>query len=153
MLTLLANIIGSGAGAIIIGVSVFFMAHVGRFPSGVQPWLRRGLIVAMYCGGATLAFTEVGILWTGVVNHISSWLGVSTAYGVPRVVIVLASVALLAGTVVGLVWAPTDAVAMTAVFVPFLLMLVPGGFLHNVFVVTAYPGQQLAASFNVWIAG
>jgi hypothetical protein len=150
----LASIVGSGAGAIIIGASFFAMAYLGKLhlPAMGQSIIRRVLIIAMYAGGCTLAFTEVGILWSGIANRIADLFG-GFGTGIPRIVIVLTSLMLLLGLIAGLVFAPADAVIMTAAFVPAVLMLVPGGVLHQVFVTTAAPGQALANSFNVWIAG
>jgi hypothetical protein len=148
----IAAIVGSGAGAIIIGVSFIAMGHLGRLPGGIQPWVRRLLIIAMYAGGCTLAVTEIGTLWAGLANRIAGLFG-GLDTGLPRVVVVLAAAVLLAGVVVGLIWAPNDAVILTAAFLPAVLMLVPGGFLLNFFTVTSVPAQALADSFNVWIAG
>ena len=150
----LASLVGSGAGAIIIGCSFFAMTYLGklRLPAMLQGIIRRLLIIAMWSGGCTLAFTEIGTLWAGVANRIAGLLG-GFGTGIPRIVIVLVSVSLLLGLAVGLVFAPTDAVIVTAAFAQAVLMLVPGGFLHQVFLVTSAPGQALAAAFNTWIAG
>jgi hypothetical protein len=150
----LANIVGSGAGLIIIGAAFVAMANLGKLklPGIAQSIIRRLLIIAMWAGGCTLAFTEIGILWAGIANRIASLFGGFGA-GPARVAIVLASLVLLVGLIVGLALAPTDAVILAAAFIPAVLMLVPGGVLHQVFTATAVPGEALANSFNVWIAG
>ena len=48
---------------------------------------------------------------------------------------------------------PSAAAATTAVLLAFVLALVPGGFLHQFYVVTSAPGQQFAAQFAAWLGG
>lgn len=148
----LASLVGSGAGIIIIGATFIAMMHLGRLPGAAQNILRRLFILAMYAGGSALAVTEAGSLWTTIATHLGGLFG-GLGAGVPRTIIVLTAVLLLAGTVVGLIWAPNDAVIMTAAFLPAVLMLVPGGFLHEVYAATTVPAQQMADAFNAWIAG
>jgi hypothetical protein len=149
---IIAGILGSGAGAIIIGCSFIAMMHLSHLPGVTHPWIRRLLIVAMYCGGATLAYSEVGAIWSGLVNRIADLFG-GLGSGLPFVILVVGTAALTLGTVVALAVAPVDQAIITAAFLPALLMLVPGGLLHEFFVATAVPGQALAQSFTTWLAG
>lgn len=148
----IASLIGSGAGVIIIGAAFIAMMHIGRLPAVVQSVLRRVLIIAMFAGGSALAVTELGVLWYKTSAAVAGLFGGLNA-GIPRSVIVLVSVLLLLGTVVGLIWAPNEAVALVASLVPAVLMLVPGGALHQIYVATTAPAQAMAAQFSLWIAG
>lgn len=148
----IASLIGSGAGVIIIGATFIAMMHVGRFPEVVQKILKRLFILTMYAGGSALAVTALGTLWLDIASRLADLFGGLDA-GVPRTIIVLFGLTILAGTVVSLIFAPNDAAIMAAAFLPAVLMLVAGGALHNFYVGTTVPAQQLADAFNTWIAG
>lgn len=150
----LAGILGSGAGVIIIGASIIALPYLSKLkiPNTAQALIRRFLIVATYSGGCTLAFSEIGTIWAGLANRAADLFG-GMSTGIPFVVVTLSSVVLLLGLAAALVAAPTDAVVVTAAFIPAVLMLVPGGAIHQVFVFTAAPGQALAAAFTTWLAG
>jgi branched-subunit amino acid transport protein len=148
----IASLIGSGAGVVIIGATFIAMMHVGRLPEVAQKILKRLFILAMYAGGSALAVTELGTLWMNIASRIADLFG-GLGTGIPRTVIVLLALMLLLGTVVSLAFAPNDAAILTAAFLPAVLMLVPGGFLHQVYVGTTIPAQAMADSFNAWIAG
>lgn len=151
-MNLIASLIGSGAGVVIIGVSLLAIPHLGRFPAAIQPWLRRLLIIATFAGGSALAVTELGSLWASLASWAAGFFG-GFGSGIPHTVVILAGTALLLATAAALVWAPGEGAAVTAAILPAVLMLVPGGFLHQVFAGTTYPAAQLAASFTAWIGG
>lgn len=148
----IASLIGSGAGVIIIGATFIAMMHLGRLPAMAQNIVRRLFILAMYAGGSALAVTELGTLWLDIATKIGALFG-GIGTGLPRTVIVLCSVLLILGTAVGLIFAPNDAVILMAAAVPAVLMLAPGGAIHQFYVATTVPAQQMADSFNAWIAG
>lgn len=148
----IASLIGSGAGVIIIGATFIAMMHLGRLPGMAQNIVRRLFILAMYAGGSALAVTALGSLWVDIASRIGALFG-GLGSGLPRTVIVLLSVLLILGTIVGLIFAPADAVIMMAAFVPAVIMLAPGGAIHQFYVATSAPAQQMADAFNTWIAG
>lgn len=148
----ITSITGSGAGIVIIGAAFIAMMHLQHLPQVTHPLIRRLLIVANYAGGSALAVTGLGGLGRSLAGWVAGFFG-GLDYGIPRAVIILACLLLLLGTIIGLVWAPNEATALTAAFLPFLLSLVAGGMLHQVYVGTTFPAQQLAASFNAWIGG
>lgn len=151
-MNLIASLIGSGAGVVIIGVGLLAIPHLGHFPAAIQPWLRRLLIVATFAGGSALAVTELGSLWASLADWVAGFFG-GLGAGIPHTVVILAAAALLLATFAAMIWAPGEGAAMTAAILPAVLMLVPGGFLHQVFTATTYPAAQLAASFTAWIGG
>ena len=148
----IAALVGSGAGLIIIGATFIAMMHVGRLPAIGQKILKRLFIIAMYAGGCVLSLTALGSIWLGIAGRIADLFG-GLDTGFPRATVVLVSILLLLGTVVALIFDPVDAAILVAAFVPAVLMLVPGGFLHQVYVDTSIPAQQMANAFNTWIAG
>jgi hypothetical protein len=148
----ITGIVGSGAGLIIIGVTFIASVHMGRVPAMAQKILRRLFIVAMYAGGSALAVNGLGSLGVRLVTAISGLFG-GIDSGPARVVIILTGAFMLLGVTVALVFDPLEAFILLAAFLPFVLMLAPGGFLHQVYVATTFPAQQLADSFNAWIGG
>ena len=148
----ITGIIGSGAGLIIIGVTFIASMHMGRVPAMAQKILRRLFIVAMYAGGSALAVTGLGALGVRIVSALAGLFG-GLDSGPARVVIILTGAFMLLGVVVALIFDPLEAFILLAAFLPFVLMLAPGGFLHQVYVATTFPAQQMADSFNAWIGG
>lgn len=151
-MNLITSIVGSGAGVVIIGVAFVAMMHLQHLPQFTHPWARRLLIVANYAGGSALAVTGLGDLGRSVMGWAASFFG-GLGTGLPRAALIIVCALLVLTTLAGLIWVPNEAVALTAAILPFLLSLVAGGFLHQVYVGTTYPAQQLAASFNAWIGG
>lgn len=148
----ITGIVGSGAGLIIIGVTFIASMHMGRVPAAAQKILRRLFIVAMYAGGSALAVNGLGSLGVRIVTSVAGLFG-GLSSGPARVVIILTGAFMLLGVVVALVFDPLEAFILLAAFLPFVLMLAPGGFLHQVYVATTFPAQQMADSFNAWIGG
>ena len=148
----ITSIAGSGAGIVIIGVAFVAMMHIQHLPAIAHPWARRLLIVANYAGGSALAVTGLGDLGRSVMTWAAGFFG-GLGSGVPRSVLIITCALLVLSTLAGLIFAPNEAVALTAALLPFLLSLVAGGFLHQVYVSTTYPAQQLAVAFNTWIGG
>lgn len=148
----IASLIGSGAGVIIIGVTFIASLHMGRVPAMAQKIIKRLFIVAMFAGGSALAVNGPGAIGVRLVSAIAGLFG-GLDSGPARVVIVLTGAFLLLGVTVALVFDPLETFILLAAFLPFVLMLAPGGFLHQVYVATTFPAQQLADSFNAWIGG
>ena len=148
----ITGIVGSGAGLIIIGVTFIASMHIGRVPAPAQKILRRLFIVAMYAGGSALAISGLGALGVRIVTAVAGMFG-GMGSGAARAVIILTGVFMLLAVVVALVFDPIEAAILLAAFLPFVLMLAPGGFLHQVYVATTFPAQQLADSFSAWIGG
>ena len=148
----ITGIVGSGAGLIIIGVTFIASLHMGRVPAMAQKILKRLFIVAMYAGGAVLAISGLGALGVRIVTALAGLFG-GLGSGPARVVIVLTGAFMLLGVVVALIFDPLEAFILLAAFLPFVLMLAPGGFLHQVYVATTFPAQQMADAFNTWIGG
>lgn len=148
----ITGIVGSGAGLIIIGVTFIASMHMGRVPAAAQKILRRLFIVAMFAGGSALAVNGLGALGVRIVSSVAGLFG-GLDSGPARVVIILTGAFMLLGVTVALVFDPIEAAILLAAFLPFVLMLAPGGFLHQIYVATTFPAQQLANSFNAWIGG
>lgn len=151
-MNLVTSLLGSGAGIIAIAVAVVLMRHLDKAPSRAHPWLRRFNIVLMYSGGSAIAVSGVTSLLSGLVGDAAAWVGGQWAPLITTAV-VIAALVLFTGTVVALIWVPDDAAAMTAIFVPLVLGLVAGGVLHQLYVTTTAPGQELAAALHAWLAG
>lgn len=151
-MSVIASLVGSGAGIVIIGVAFAAMAHLQHLPQMVHPWMRRLLIVAMYAGGSALAVTELGTLARSAVNWVAGFFGGLGAGG-PRAAVIITCVLLLLATAVALIWVPNEGTALLAAALPFLLSLVAGGFIHQVYVGTTFPAQHLADAFSAWLGG
>lgn len=149
----LANFVGSGAGLIVIAVCVVLVAHLTHLPNFAHPWVLRGLIVLAYGGGTLLAYTGLGALWRTVASGIAGLFPGGLSAGVPHAVLVVASVVLIFGLVVAIWKAPTEAAVVVAALVPAVLMLTSYGAIHEFWLQTSAPAQQLAAQFNTWLGG
>ena len=146
------NLVGSGAGIIAIAVGFLLLQHMSHAPQFTHPWLRRGVIILMYAGGASLAVTYIGQETLRLIELVAGWFG-GLDYGLIRTVLVIALLFLLVGTVVGLIWSPDPGTAMVAIILPVLLALPLGGFLHEVYVAFDGPALALAAGLNHILAG
>lgn len=144
--------LGSGAGVVVIGLCVIISIFMHRLPGVTHPWVKRLLIVGMYCGGAALAVTTVG----GWVNEGLLWvagLAGGTGYGIGYAAVVLIAAFLAATVAVGIIWAPDVATAYIAAMLPLILALAPGGWLHQIYTFTAYPAQAATVSVAHGLGG
>ena len=143
---------GTGVGIIVIGVCSVAAGFVSHLPKAAHPWVHRGLIVAMYAGATALLVTPIGRFALSLANRVAGFFGGFDS-GLGKAAIIIAGFFLLAATIIALVKVPSAAAATTAVLLAFVLALVPGGFLHQFYVVTSAPGQQFAAQFAAWLGG
>ena len=151
-MTVIGGWIGTGAGLIIIGACLIAALFVSYLPSWSHPWLHRALIVGMYAGATALIATTIGQFALNLAVRVAGWFG-GFGSGLGKAAIVLASLFLLLTVLIALVKVPSAGAATLAVALAFMLALVPGGFLHQVYADTAAPGQQLAAQFASWLGG
>lgn len=149
----LAGILGSGAGIVVIGVAVvvsmFLLPHSPQF---LRPWVERGIVVLMFAGGSAIAVTTLGTWTTWIISHVADVLGGLDA-AIPRAALILVCLFLMGGVLVSLIWAPNAATGMVAAFLPVILGLVAGGFIHDIYTTTVIPAQAFASSLNTWIGG
>lgn len=148
----IAGIIGSGVGIIVLVVTYLLLSHVGHAPSASHPWIYRGLAILAYGGGSLLALTGVGALWLSIVGWFAGMAG-GLSSGLGHTVIVIGSVILILGLIVGMWKAPNAALVSAAMLAPFVLMLTTTGFIHSFWVGTSQPAQQAAAQFAAWLGG
>ena len=148
----ISAIVGNGAGIIIIGATFIASLHMSHVPAMAQKILKRLFIVAMFAGGSALAVSGLGALGVRLVTAVAGLFG-GLDSGAARAVIILTGAFMLLGVTVALIFDPLEAFILLAAFLPFVLMLAPGGFLHQVYVATTFPAQQMADSFNAWIGG
>ncbi len=148
----LTNLIGSGAGLIVIAFGMVVLKYMGHLPSATHPWIHRGIIVLMFAGGAALAVTAIGGYVDGAIRWIAGLAG-GVDYGIPHVAIVVALLFLIAGTIVGIIFAPDAGTAMVAILLPILLALPAGGIIHSLYLAVDAPAIHLASSLNAILAG
>jgi hypothetical protein len=144
--------IGTGAGVILMGacfVAAIFTAHL---PKWSHPWIHRLLILGVYAGATAILVTAGGRLALGLANRVAAFFG-GFSSGLGHAGIVLAGFFLLLAFLVAVIKTPNLAALSLAMLLAFTLALVPGGFLHQFYVVTAAPGQQYAAQFAAWLGG
>lgn len=151
-MSFLAGLTGSGVGLLVVVVVVILLGHVTHAPGAAHPWIYRILIVLAYGGGTLLALTGVGSLWLSLVNWGAAFFG-GLGSGAGHAVIVIASVILILGLIVGIWKAPNAEVAKMAALVPFVLMLTTSGFIHSFWISTSQPAQQVATQFATWLGG
>jgi len=151
-MSILPALVGSGAAIVTIAVAVILMRHLNRAPSKAHPWLRRLAIILMYAAGSVIAASGAASFLSGMAGTAAAWAGGQWA---PLITtgVVIAALVLFTGTAVAFIWAPDDHAAVTALFVPLALGLVSGGVLHELYVATTIPGQQVAAALHAWLAG
>ena len=149
----LANLAGSGAGIVTIGVAFLLAIFVlPRLPQFLHGWGERFVIVLMYAGGSAIAVTTLGYWTDWLISHAADLLGGLNA-PIPRAALILTCLFLLLGVLVSLIWEPNAATGIVAAFLPLLLGLVAGGVIADIHAVTVIPGQALASALNSWIGG
>ena len=144
--------IGTGAGVILIGacfIAGMFTSHMPKFS---HPWLHRALIVGVYFGTTAVLGTAGGQILLGWARMAAGWFG-GFGSGLGHAAIVLAGFFLLASVLVAVIKVPSLSAMSLAMILAFVLALVPGGFLHQFYVVTSVPGQQYADAFSSWLGG
>ena len=151
-MTTLGSWIGTGAGVIMIGACFIVGIFSNHLPKFSHPWLHRLLIVGVYAGATAVLATAGGQLLLGWANTIAGFFG-GFASGIGYAAIVLAGFFLLLSFLIAVIKVPSLAAMTLALLLAFTLALVPGGFLHNFYVVTAAPGQQYATQFAAWLGG
>ena len=151
-MTALGSWVGTGAGVILIGACFIVAIFAKHLPQFIRPWIDRLLIVGAYLGATAVLFTAGGQFLLGVADKIAGFFG-GLGSGLGHAGIVLAGLFLLLAFLVAVIKVPNLAAMSLALLLAFVLALVPGGFLHNFYVVTAAPGQQYAAQFAAWLGG
>jgi hypothetical protein len=149
---ILAGIIGSGVGIIVIAAVMISLRHMGHAPGFTHPWIHRAMIILMYGAGSLIALTGLGAMWRSFAGYVAGFLG-GLGGGIPHAVITIGSFLLILGLIIGLWKAPSAQVATVAAFVPAVLMLTSYGFIHSFWVATSAPAQQVAVSFANWLGG
>ena len=151
-MTALGSWVGTGAGVILIGACFIVGIFANHLPKFIRPWVDRLLIVGVYFGATAVLFTAGGQLALSVANRVAGFFG-GFGSGLGHAGIVLAGLFLLLAFLVAVIKAPNLGAMSLALLLAFTLALVPGGFLHHFYVVTAAPGQQYAAQFAAWLGG
>jgi hypothetical protein len=153
--SIITGIGAAAAGIILIAAVLFAMKHLSKLhlPGAIEGIVLRLFMIAGYAGGVVLSVSLIGTLWTGLVNWIAGFFGGIGSGTIPYIIIVIAGFTLLGGFLLELIFAPNAAAVMTAVALPLVLMLVPGGILHQFYATTAAPAQALANSFSAWLGG
>lgn len=151
-MTSLGSWVGTGAGVILIGACFIVAIFVGHAPKFSHPWIHRLLILGVYAGATAVLATEGGQLIRGLANRIAGYFG-GFGSGIGYAAIVLAGLFLLLSFLIAVIKVPSLGAMSLALLLAFTLALVPGGFLHQFYVVTAAPGQQYAEQFATWLGG
>jgi hypothetical protein len=148
----IAGLIGTGGPIIVAAVTWIMLGHYHRLPSGAHPWICRALIAVMFCAGVALAISPLGTWLTSVVTSVSGWFG-GIGSGLGHVLIVVSAWSLLATAIVAMVWQPNDQVATMALFLPWILSLVPSGVLAHLYASVTVPAQAAAQALSSWLGG
>ncbi len=151
-MTAVSGWIGTGAGVITIGLCAVAAMFVQHLPKSVHPWAHRFLIVAMYAGATALLVTTLGQFALNVARAVAGVFGGFGA-GLGKAAIIIAGFFLLLSVLIALIKVPAAAAASLAVILAFTLALVPGGWLHQFYVVTAAPGRQFAGQVAALMGG
>lgn len=153
--TAIASWVGSGIAVITAGLCWLLLRHLSHLPSATHPWLHRAVIIGMYCAGAVFVFTPAGQWLLHLCQRALGLVGASTApgSGLGWALVTLGALALAAAVAVALIWTPNGQYAYVALATPLVLALAPGGFAHQIYVVTAAPAQQLVTSLATWAGG
>lgn len=149
---LLAAFISAGGAIIVAAVTWTFLGHYHRLPSSAHPWICRALIVVMFSAGLALAISPVGTWLTGLFHGITGLFG-GLGSGLGQLLIVWGAWALLATLVVGLIWQPNDAVVSMALFLPWVMSLVPSGEMARLFASLSAPALQVVQNVSSWLGG
>lgn len=144
----IASWAGSGAGLIVIGAAWVLMFFNKHFPSGIQPWVMRGVIVLMFMGGATVAVTVVGKWATRKIGELAGYFG---GWGAAALVI---GALFLIGMIIFGTWKfPSPKVAYCAAVVLIVLGAFSGGFFHDLNTQSGQPARQGTANIKAWLTG
>ena len=144
--------IGTGAGVIVIGACFIVAMFSSHLPKFSHPLVHRLLILGVYAGATAVLATAGGQLILGLANRVAGFFGGFGA-GLGKAAIVLAGLVLLLSFLIAVIKVPSLGAMSLALLLAFTLALVPGGFLHQFYVVTAAPGQQYAAQVSAWLGG
>lgn len=144
--------IGTGAGVILIGACFIVGMFTSHAPKFSHPWVHRLLIFGVYFGATAVLATAGGQLLLGWADTVAGWFG-GFGSGPGKVAIVLAGLFLLLSVLIAVIKVPSLSAMSLALLLAFVLALVPGGFLHQFYVVTSVPGQQYADAFSSWLGG
>jgi len=151
-MTAIGGWIGTGAGVITIGICMIAVALVKHLPKFSHPWVHRLLIIGMYSGATAVIATPIGAFAVSLIETVAGWFG-GFGSGIGLAAIVIGGFFLLAAVIIAVIKVPSAAAGSLAVVTAFVLVLVPGGFLHQFYAETAIPGQQFAASVASWMGG
>jgi hypothetical protein len=151
-MTTLGSWVGTGAGVILMGACFIAAIFVKHLPGWSHSWLYRLLIVGVYLGATAVLFTAGGQLAISIAHRVAAFFG-GFGSGLGHAGIVLAGFFLLLAFLVAVIKVPNLAALSLAMLLAFTLALVPGGFLHHFYIVTAVPGQQYAGQFAAWLGG
>lgn len=154
-MSILADLAGAATAIVVIVACVILVGHLSHLPGFSHPWVLRFLIALAYGGGALLTFTGLGATWARTVNWaVSQFPAIgSLQSGAPHIALTLGSFVLILGLVVAMWKAPTAPTVMVAALTPAVLMLTSYGFIHEFWVATSAPAQQLASGFATWLGG
>lgn len=151
-MSVLASVIGSGAGAVVIALAVLLGKHYRRLPARSYAWVERAMIVLMYAGGSAVAVTAIGRWADGAVRWIAGLLG-GVDTGLPHAALVITCMFVLGALLAELIADPSPRAAYRAAAMPLILALVGGGVLHQFYAFTTAPALALASSLNLLIGG
>jgi hypothetical protein len=153
MISIGANLVGTGAGIIVILFAWLLTRHVlDHCPGFLREWAERLIIILMYAGGAALAATSLGDWSRWLIEHVADVFGGLNA-GIPRTALVATALVLLFAVVMSLIFAPNAATGLVAACLPLVLGLVAGGVIHQIYMQTAVPAQAFASSLSALIGG
>jgi hypothetical protein len=147
--------LGGGEALIAAGVGWLVLRHYSNLPAGTHPWIHRGVILLMYAAGTVLAVSAVGLQAVRAVRHLSGMVagGTGPGGGIGWALVTVGGLALIAGLIVALVWAPNPAYAYVALAAPLVLALAAGGAVRQFYLATSAPAQQLVAQVAAWAGG
>ena len=145
---------GSGGALIVMGLCWLAMKHMHHLPDKTHPFLRRGILAAMYCAGAALAVTAAGEFIIRLGRDAEGFAGgTRPGSGLAWALVTTGALLLAAAVAVALIWVPDLAFAYVAAVTPLVLALAPGGFAHDIYTATAAPAQQAVFAIAAWAGG
>jgi hypothetical protein len=147
--------LGGGEALIAAGLGWLVLRHYSNLPSGTHPWIHRGVILLMYAAGTVLAVSTVGLWAVRTIRRFSGMVagGTGPGGGIGWALVTIGGLALIAGLIVALIWAPNPAYAYVALAAPLVLALAVGGIVREFYVVTSAPAHQLVSQVAVWAGG
>lgn len=147
--------LGGGEALIAVGLGWLVLRHYSNLPSGTHPWIHRGVILLMYAAGTVLAVSTIGLWAVRTIRRFSGMVagGTGPGGGIGWALVTVGGLALIAGLVVALIWAPNPAYAYVALAAPLVLALAAGGIVHQVYAATSAPAQQLVSQVAAWAGG